>query len=195
MQIEIPEIHGSGELWLEIMRVICGDTPNHPASNMCDLMCHRAPYTPLLGFKERTYVDIQNREFDFPEEKGYFTHMDVFEFMKVCGVDYDLMICSDGIEHLTKEQGEELLWWMDIHSDKQVIFTPLGEYMLTEDKHPDSHRSGWTPELLPDYLSIVFPDFHPTLGVGAFFAVNCSGIEKERILHEIKNKYEQSRIS
>src|ERR1700748_2090427 len=143
MQIIIEELEGSGELWLEIMRIICGDTPNDPASSMCDLMCHRMPYTPLLGFKERTYVDIQDRGFDFPEERCNFRHMDVFIFLGECEVDYDLMICSDGVEHLTLEQGKELLHWMGVHSEKQVIFTPLGDHMVGvgDLNSPDTHRS------------------------------------------------------
>lgn len=189
MQIVLPGINGSGELWLDIMKIICGDMPNHPASNICDLMCHRMPYTPLLGFKERTYVDIQDRGFDFPEERANFIQMDVLEFLSSCGVDYDLMVCSDGLEHLIVEDGQRLINYMEMHSTMQAVFTPLGEYMISEEDHPDNHRSGWTPEMLPNYLSIVLPDFHPALGTGAFFAVNCSDEEKQRIYNEIKNKY------
>jgi hypothetical protein len=141
---------------------------------------------------ERTYVDIQYRGFDFPDELVNFRQMDVLEFLPSCIDDYDLMLCSDGLEHLTIEKGQTLIYYMGLCSTMQVIFTPLGEYMISEDEHPDSHRSGWTPAMLPEYLSIVFPDFHPTLGVGAFFAVNCSNEEKQRIINEIKNKYDQN---
>lgn len=189
MQIVLPGINGSGGLWLDIMKIICGKMPDHPASNMCDLMCHRAPYTPQLGFKERKYIDVQNRGFDFPEEMRFFEQIDVLEFLKSCTVDYDVMICSDGIEHLTFYQGCEMLALMRMHSSIQIIFTPLGDYMISEEGHPDNHRCGWTPELLPNYLSVVLPYFHPTLNVGAFFAVDCSEVEKQRIFNAIKSKY------
>jgi hypothetical protein len=189
MQIVLEGLVGSGELWLDIMKIICGDTPNHPASSMCDLMCHRMPYTPQLGFKERTYVDIQDRDFDFPKERAYFRHMDVFDFLQECEVDYDVMICSDGLEHCTFEQGKELLRLMYLNSDKQIIFTPLGELSVTNDDHPDAHKSGWKPQDFPGWTSIVFPNFHPKLNSGAFFTFDCSEEEKQRIYNEIKIKY------
>lgn len=194
MQIILEGVTGSGELWLDIMKIICGNKPTHPASNMCDIMCHRAPYTPLLGFAERTYIDIQDRGFDFPEEKNNFICMDAIAYLMDCPVDYDVIICSDGIEHLTINQGERLLQLMRLNSEMQVIFTPLGDYMVDVgmNNNPDSHLSGWTPGMLPDYLSIVFPNFHESLNIGAFFAVNCSIEEKQKIFKEIKSKYDQN---
>jgi hypothetical protein len=199
MVITLNGIEGSGELWLDIMRIICGDTPRKKYSSMCDLMCHRIPYTPKLGFWDRVFVDIQDRELDFPNEKLLnFVQMDAIDFLKQNTAHYDVAICSDGIEHLTPMDGRELLWWMQNQSDKQVVFTPLGEYMVGvgPSDSPDSHRSGWLPDMMPDYLSIVLPNFHSSLNVGAFFAVNCKDTieyeaveEKQRIFNEIKNKY------
>jgi hypothetical protein len=81
---------------------------------------------------------------------------------------------------------------MKAKSNKQIIFTPLGAYMVDEGStHPDSHKSGWTPDMLFGWLSIVLPNFHPTLNTGAFFAVQCDEEEKERIVNEIKNKYDK----
>jgi len=186
MQIVLPGINGSGELWLDIMKIICGDTSH---KSMIDLGCHKAPYTPLLGFKERVYVDIQGRLLDDPNEQKYFIQDDVLGFLYYIKKRYDVAIASDFIEHVSVEKGYEFLAIARLQSKKQIIFTPLGEYMISDDDHPDSHRSGWTPEMLPIYLSIVLPDFHPILGIGAFFAVNCSDEEKQRIINEIKNKY------
>lgn len=188
MQIALPGIKGSGELWLEIMKIICGDTSD---KSMVDLGCHRAPYTPLLGFKDKVYVDILDRPLDHKEEQQFFVLSDATEFLISQKNNFDVIICSDMIEHLTIGDGCGLVEWMQIYSDKQIIFTPLGEYMvdIAESNNPDIHRSGWTPEVLPAYLSIIFPDFHPTLGIGAFFAVNCSDEEKQRISNEIKSKY------
>lgn len=186
MQIVLLGITGSGELWLDIMKIICGDTAD---KYMVDYGCHRAPYTPLLGFKDRHYIDIQNRPLDYPDEQKYFVQCDFYSFPTNTSKRIDVSIASDFIEHLSLDEGYDLLYVMKSYSDKQIIFTPLGEYMITNDDNPDSHRSGWTPEMLPDYLAIVLPDFHPTLDIGAFFAVNCSDEEKQRIFNEINNKY------
>lgn len=185
MRIDLPGIRGSGDLWLKIMKIICGDTHD---KSMVDLCCFHAPYTPLLGFKERTYVDVQNRPLDHEQEQKYFIQSDVFEFfVNNNGRRYSVMILSDAIEHFNKTQGFDILLSMYFLSDKQIIFTPLGEYDIVEDDNPDSHRSGWTPEMLPDYLSIVFPDFHPEINMGAWFGVNCEIQEKTRIFNEIQN--------
>lgn len=187
MQIVLPGLKGSGELWLGIMKIICGDTSKQ---SMIDLGCHLAPYTSQLGFWYRAYVDIQERPLDNPEEQQFFIKWDAVLYIGICEEYFDVSIASDFIEHLTKDRGEHLLFRMEEVSDKQIIFTPLGDYMISKDDHPDSHHSGWTPAMMPEYLSIVLPDYHPTLGVGAFFAINCSTEEKQRIFYEIKNKYE-----
>lgn len=188
MQLTIPSLHGNGQVYLDILKAICGDTVD---KSMADLMCYHAPYNSLLGFKERIYVDIQDRGLDHPEEQQYFIKSGVFDFfMDNRDKKYDVMICADGIEHLTKERGKDLILLMEGHSDKQIIFTPLGECMMTNDDHPDSHKSGWLPEDFPGYASIILPDFHPTLNTGAFFAFRCENIQQdfERVINELKNK-------
>jgi len=193
MNIELSNISGSGKLWVDIVGIICGDTSD---KSMIDIMCHHAPYTSLLGFKERTYVDITNRPLDNIDEQQFFVVSDVIEYLTDhSNNNFDVAICSDGIEHLTIETGYKMLSLMDEISDKQIIFTPLGKYMVTEDlndKSPDSHRSGWTPNMLPNYLSIVFPNFHPSLNSGAWFGVNCNEQEKIRIYNQIITLYGQN---
>lgn len=188
MQLIIPGVHGNGQVYLDILKAICGETEG---KSMADLMCYHAPYTPLLGFAERTYVDVQDRGLDHKEEQQFFIKADVFEFfIKNEGKTYDFMICSDAIEHITKEQGEDLQILMEGHSKKPVFFTPLGEWMITDDNNPDSHKSGWLPEDFPGYATIILPDFHPTLDKGAFFAFKCENIQQEfeRVINELKIK-------
>jgi hypothetical protein len=178
-----PNIEGSGELYLDVMRAICAETSQ---KSVLDLLCHRSPYTPQLGFRERTYVDIQNRPLDFKEEQQYFIQKDVFDYLHTTRIkQFDVVICADGIEHLSEEKADKLIAECAIVAEKRVFFTPLGDCMLSDDDHPDSHRSGWTPEKITERHSggwgfIVFPDFHPTLNQGAFFFWTCdSGIEKD----------------
>lgn len=186
MQLEYPGIVGSGELYLKVLKAICGDTKG---KSMVDLMCYHAPYTPLLGFEKRTYVDIQDRGLDHKEEQQYFIQSDVFEYFNKCEKHFDISISTDSIEHLSKQQGWDLLLSMKLLSDKSIIFTPLGEYMITNDDHPDSHKSGWMPEEFTNYATIVFPDFHPALNKGAFFAWHYKSIQQdfERVKNELKN--------
>lgn len=186
MQIIIENLEGSGQLWLDIMRIICGDTAKQ---NMIDLGCHKAPYTSQLGFAFRQYVDTQDRALDNLEEQQYFIKYDAIHYLNMCDEYFDVTIASDFIEHLTKDKGEKLLDSMWKCSDKQIIFTPLGDASVTTDGHPDSHASGWLPEDFPEWLTVSLPNFHSAINLGAFFAVNCEDEEKQRIYTEIKQKY------
>ena len=103
MILVIKDLIGSGDVYLEIMKAICGDTSD---KSMVDLGCHTAPYTARLGFKERTYVDIQDRGLDFKEEEKYFVKKDIIEFMEECEY-FDVSISSDSIEHLSMIKGRK----------------------------------------------------------------------------------------
>lgn len=111
MIIELANIPGSGKLWLDIVKIICGDTSG---KSMLDLMCHKAPYTSQLGFKERVYVDINNRPLDNENEQQYFIQSDVFNYLtNNINEHFDVSICSDGIEHLTIDAGYKILSLMN----------------------------------------------------------------------------------
>lgn len=189
--LEYPNVTGSGEIWLDVVMAICGDTKD---KSMVDLMCHHAPYTSQLGFKERRYIDVLDRGLDNKEEEKYFIKMDVFDFLDSCLYrdQFDVMICSDGIEHLTKEQGHELLHGMWLYSNKQIIFTPTGDHNLTKDNNPDTHKSSWNPEDFDAASCVIinFPNFHSSIKLGAFFAFthNSDLKEYERVKSELNNK-------
>lgn len=189
MRIDVPNVKGSGELYLDVMHILCGNTAG---KSMIDLGCHKAPYTSQLGFSERTYVDLLNRGLDNQEEQKYFVEADMISYLvNLLGKTVDVTISSDSIEHLTYDGGLELLNWMRVRSRKQIIFTPLGGVSVNNPTEfaPDMHRSGWTPDMLPNYLAVVFPHFHPELNAGAWFGVNCDHSEKLSIYNQIKNKY------
>lgn len=178
-------------MWKHIMHIIC---PDSYWQSMVDLGAYKAPYTPLLGFQKRTYVDIQDRPLDFPEEQKFFVKEDMVKYLETYEHHFTVAISSDSIEHLTYERGLDFLDAMRRCSDKQIVFTPLGPFDTNSDEHPDSHASWWTPDMLPEYLCIVFPNWHPELNLGAFFAIGCSDEEKQRIHNEIKQKYVENRI-
>lgn len=174
-----PNINGSGDLHIQVLKAICGETAG---KSVVDLCCGEAITTRQLGFQKRTYVDLVKR--DIQEENQYFVNKDVFEFLQ--GTErFDVAIILDGIEHFKFWNGYNLLAAMEACSDKQIIFTPLGDYMTNygeDDHNPDSHKSGWTPEHLPAYNTLVFPHFHPTLGaggLGAFYAWKCVNLAED----------------
>ena len=177
LQLEFPGVHGNTQVYMDCLRAICGDTAG---KSMIDLCCCTAPHTPLLHFKDRMYVDILPRKLDWPEEQEFFLQQDVLEFEKAIVFDRsDVAICSDGIEHFSKENGYRLLHQMERIAHKQVLFTPLGEYLVVNSDDPEGHHSGWWPEDFKGYASIVFPEYHPTLGVGGFFVWKCRDIEQD----------------
>lgn len=191
MRIDIPNVQGSGEKYLDVMKAICGDTSD---KSIVDLCCHHSPYTPQLGFKERTYVDILDRGLDFKSEQKYFVKSDVMEYLSgISFKHFDTTICSDGIEHFREVDAVRLLKYMDFVSETQILFTPLGDHEVEviETYDPDSHKSGWKPEMLeelfPDhYAYIVMPDFHETIGAFFFFHTPNLKQEFERIYNELK---------
>ena len=161
---------GSGALWVQVVSKILA---NEPKENLLDLMCHKAPHTPLLGFESITFVDIQNRGLDFTlRDNDLFIEADAIKFLEGCG-NFDTIICSDGIEHFTKRDGLYLLALIKQKSKSSVIFTPYGDCMVDENStHPDTHKSGWTETDFEKmgYSCIIFPNFHPKLNKGAIFA-------------------------
>jgi len=157
---------------------------------MIDVGCNLAPFTPRLGYKHRKYVDILPRTLDHPEEQKFFEQNDLLAVLRH-GIAYNTVISSDVIEHLTTDRGYEMLALAENCSHRQIIFTPLGPWMLEPDgPSPEQHHSAWYPEMLEGYASIVFPNYHPTLGVGAFFSWKCDDLEADfaRVKQELRNK-------
>lgn len=183
MRLDFPNIEGNIDIYMRVLRAICGETSGR---SMIDLMCCTAPNTPKLGFFSRTYVDVIYRKLDHPEEQKFFIQQDVNELLQFMyynsGFGYDVSICSDGIEHLSDEKGAYLRFWMKKLSSKQIIFTPLGEIFKlhnTGADDPEAHHSLWTPEDFQDWACIVFPNYHRVWNGGAFFAWHCEDIEKD----------------
>ena len=169
MRIELQD-EGSGELQIKILKAICGDTSG---KSMIDICCGEAPNTRKLGFEKKTFVDIFHR--DLKEESDNFINEDIFKFSKV--YTYDVAIAMDCIEHFPKKDGYQFLKIMDSLCDKRIIFAPLGDYLIetTPTTNPDSHKSGWLPDEFEEmgWATIVLPNYHPTLNIGAFFGWEC----------------------
>lgn len=164
-----PHATGSFELWESTVRGIVV-RPTKKLS-LLDLCCNECTVTSRLGCHTHIGVDVV----DWPTRKPItgFVKIDVLNYLHLNSAAFDLCICSDGIEHLTKPQGLTLLKEMERIAELAIIFTPLGDYMVEPDStHPDKHRSGWVPAELGSlgWSTKAFPRWHAAIGAGAFFA-------------------------
>ena len=186
MTIEFKGVNGNEEVYIDCLNAILGNTKRN---SMVDFGCNKAPHTPKFGFKERTYMDILPRELDYHDEQQFFIQKDILT-VKKGSYNVDVAFANDLIEHLTIKNGKKLLGIMESISTKQILFTPLGEMWVGESDNPEDHRSGWTPDMIKGYASIVFPDYHKVWGFGAFFFFKCDNLETEfeRVANELKSK-------
>jgi hypothetical protein len=173
MYIEI-SCYGDFNPFRKILETLAGPKRD----SFIDLCCYDGGQTKYLDFKEKTFVDVIKP--DGAVYPGKFIETDVLGDHPVFQKRYGVAYCLDGIEHLHKTDGYRLLQKMESISDRQILFTPLGEYMVNpHDPHPHSHKSGWYPGDAEGYGVVVAPNWHPTLNVGAFFMLKCPDIENE----------------
>ena len=156
---------GNGDLQLRVLLDIIGTTTD---KSFLDLCCGEMTITRSLHFKESLHLDVV----DEPLRPRHFNFMrcDIMEakFPR----RYDVAYCGDGIEHLSREDGLCLINELPVVADIAILFTPLGPYCLDPAAtSPHAHKSAWWPNDFPeDWSTWVFPNWHPTLGIGAFFA-------------------------
>ncbi len=184
MNIVFDGLVGNDDIYMDCLNAIVGTERN----TMIDLGCHKAAHTPRLGFKDRIYIDILPQVLDYPNEQEYFKQANVLD--TPLDKHYDICFGLDLVEHLTVDKGYELLKIMETISEKQILFTPLGEMWVGNSGHPEEHASGWKPEMTPEYASIVFPDYHKAWGFGAWFFWKTINIQQdfERVKNEINQK-------
>lgn len=165
MRLTINNTGGSGELLYFVVDLLCAGVPRN---SLIDLCCNLAPCTTQLTFGQKVYIDVLPR---IITEQDRFIQADVLSDHVVFDQHYDVATCLDGIEHLKKPDGFRLLEKMRKLADKSVLFTPLGDYLVDQSAtNPEQHASGWLPDDVPqEYAQVIFPDYHPTLGIGAFF--------------------------
>lgn len=185
MRVDVPGINGTDELYLKVFRSIIG-FPTRDKS-LIDLCSHVARMTRQLGFGRRVFVDALPR--DLGEDQPNFVQCSVLGEHRIFNKHYDVATCMDGIEHIHKDEGRELLARMIGLADKRIIFTPLDPWMMEPDNpFPETHKSVWVPDDVPGWASIVYPQYHPTLDIGAWFGWHCDNIEEdfERVCRELK---------
>lgn len=127
----------------------------------------------IVKAENSLYNDIDPTLKNLPSPCFYGNALLLSKFLKE--KYFDLITCFDMIEHLTKEDGYQLIQNIELLSNDKIIFlTPIGEVAVGQDKQQfHSHLSGWVPEdfIKLGYKCWVFPNFHKKFGYGAFFAI------------------------
>lgn len=159
---------GSGELYLSILRRIIGQTED---KTLLDLCCGEMTQTRHLKFRYVLGVDVCDWP-ERPKEFG-FVKKDV-RFMEIAQTEpFDVAICSDGIEHMSKPSGKLMLSDMQGWARLPIIFTPLDAYKLDPNSSdPDAHKCVWSPTefVAMGWQTESYPEWHEELSIGAFFA-------------------------
>jgi len=118
---------------------------------------------------------------DWLDARGWQTfRLTALEHLRIGGQYVDALFLLDVIEHMEREEGEEVLRLAQKAAGQVIVFTPLGFYPQTyTEGEPDAwglnggiwqtHRSGWTPEDFPGWEIKVDPNAHE--GHGAFMAI------------------------
>jgi len=159
-------IIGSSDLYISKLYVIIG-TPED--KTLLDLCCGEMPHTRSLKFKSHFGVDIldwPNRPKEIPFEQA---DLRIWEPKQ----HYDIAILSDGIEHFSKIEGRNIIKRMESWAALPIIFAPIGNYEIAPNAvDPHSHKCGWTAEEFQQlgWQTTDYPNWHPTLNLGAFFA-------------------------
>ena len=152
-----------------------------------DLMCGDGKWLLKkagLEAKGIVFVDIMKDGLPRPGPYDYKSYaLDVLSdhpVFKPAG--YDVAVCLDGIEHISKVRGRMLLRRMEMMAPTCILFTPFrlgAELDSAESVDPGSHKSEWEPEDVPHYASIVLPDYHkPAWSGGAFWFWRCDNLEE-----------------
>lgn len=163
-------MQGTHETWLRFFHAIIAPLGAPGGLSLLDLCCGEMAVTRHLHFGESLHLDVidaPGRPREFP-----FRQIDVGAWILNDRRQWDVIVLSDGLEHFRKREGMDILDYMREHAQIPVVFVPVGDdTSVDEDADgPHTHKSLWTPEEFEDWNTLVWPDWHPTIGLGAMFA-------------------------
>lgn len=128
-----------------------------------DLGCGNGALMEILGDKKWkiTGIDIHKQSLKKAKATGFYNELIAGDLVKVCEKlvkqkkKYDLVFCSQVIEHITKEEGNEILDLSDKLAKKRIYFgTPRGFMIQPEEFIEDNpyqhHKSGWSVKEFAD---------------------------------------------
>ena len=163
-------MNGSFDLQIGIVRSIIGTKEDD--LSCLELCCGEMSNSRLFKFREHIAVDVvdyPNRPKEFP-----FVQTDIVKWDHKCFQrKYDVCWIADGLEHLHKIDGNNLLLRMEAVARIPIVFVPLGPYRVDETSTaPEAHKSAWYPSEFHarGWKTEVHEDWHPLLNLGAFFA-------------------------
>ena len=157
MSVQVYNGISGDTVYMEWMRKAVGDFKH---KTLLDIMCGTRRMTKDWDFREKTFVDVK-------EQGEGIINQDVMTFFMLPPRRfYDVIHCSDGIEHVDKEKGWDIIRMCMCRASTSVFFTPLTALDVQPDsKDPYRHKCVWTPDDLPDcFKKVVFPDWHPGIG-------------------------------
>jgi SAM-dependent methyltransferase len=124
-----------------------------------DIGCGNGEIMRIIGDKKWkiTGLDIYPDSLKQAKATGMYTELIKGDLIKVCNQlvkknkKYDLVFCSQVIEHITKKDGEKLLELADKLAKKRIYFgTPLGfmhqPHVFYKGNPHQHHKSGWELE-------------------------------------------------
>lgn len=140
--------------YMWVLRKISGSP-----KTVLDLGCGDGKLMSIVADKdwEITGVDIYKESLDRARKRNVYKKLIKGDLVQVCrrlvkqGETYDLVFCSQVIEHLSRKKGEELLALAEKLAKKRIYFgTPRG-YMRQPDEFIEGnpyqvHMSGWYDE-------------------------------------------------
>lgn len=134
---------------------------NGDICTVLDIGCGRGTFKTFRKF-DSTGIDILPDNIKTSEINGNYKHLiqgDIRE-LNIADKSFDAVSCIEIIEHLTKDEGWELLDRIERIARKTVIVTtPWGFYSLAGRKYNPylDHQSGWLPEEFRQKGYTVYP--------------------------------------
>lgn len=126
---------------------------------LIDLGCGDGSFTKDISFGKgwkMTGVELYDDSIKRAQNLGIYDQIiksDVTELPKISSKKYDVVMCIQVIEHLSKEAGERVLKeWEKLAKNKIIVATPVGFMKFDrverkKDKNKlQKHLSGWKPE-------------------------------------------------
>lgn len=156
-----------------------------PTDTVLDIGCGLRPqnfFRPAVHFCCEPHAEyVERLEVAFGDEPGFIVAQGVASELlpRLPDASFDSVFMMDVIEHLTKEDGQDLIRHAERLACKQIVlFTPWGFLpQRYEDNdvdgwgmrggHWQAHRSGWTPDDFPEgWRFLACRDFHSINGKG-----------------------------
>ena len=184
---------GNGIICQKIVESLLGKKLEE--KTLIDICCGESPNINGIKMKRKIFIDNEDRGLNILfKEKDRFIKTDALSDNLIFRENFDISYAVDAIEHFHKEDGYKLLRKMEVISDRQIFFTPLG-YLLVS---PDSdHKSGWFPVDIPEgYAFIICPKWHESSWkMGGFWFWKVDNIEEDflRVQNELKDILVQSK--